>query len=240
MRIVSILFVFAAFFGQTSAQSTAFVLGGGPSLGFQRWDNSFDRQPLLKYHATLGIETVNNDNDNSALFAQFGYHVRGSATRFRSFLGIGNPIVFKEEFLFHNLALVLGAKQKFQLGPKSRYFYFAGVRGEYTMSTNLEDLTRDRDQFFRILYPFDGAVNHWMVGASAGGGLEFPFGELVGGQLTFSVNPDFLLQYNQPAIGNVIDPFNPGQSINIPERRIRNVTLELTLALRLIRKVVYE
>lgn len=224
-----------------SAQSTAFVIGGGPSIGFQRWDNSFDRQPLLKYHATLGIETVNNEDDNGAVFAQFGYHIRGSATRFRFFQGAGNPILtFSEEFQFRNLSLILGGKQKFQLGAKSRYFYYAGIRGDYTLSTNIDELSGGKDQAIRLYYPFIGAMNRWMVGASAGGGIEFPFGELVGGQITFSVHPDFLLQYNQPAINNVIDPFNPGQRITIPERRIRNVTLELTVALRLIRKVVYE
>lgn len=241
MRFVSTILLLAAFFGQMSAQSTAFVLNGGLSVGFQRWDNSFDRQPLYKYHGALAIESVNNENDFGSVFAQFGYHIRGSATRFRFFQGVGNPIVtFSEEFQFRNLSLILGGKQKFQLGAKSKYFYYAGIRGDYTLSTNIDELVSDRNPQLALYYPFVGAMNRWMVGASVGGGLELPFSELIGAQLTFSVHPDFLLQYNQPSIGNVIDPFNPGQQITIPERRIRNVTLELSLGLRLLRKVVYE
>jgi hypothetical protein len=223
------------------AQSTAFVIGGGPSMGFQRWDNSFERQPLFKYHATLAVETVNNDDDRGGVFAQIGYHVRGSANRFTFFQGIGNPLlVFSEEFQFRNIALVLGAKQKFDWRDNRKYFYSIGLRGERTLSTNLSQLVGNRNPALQIYYPFEGAVNRWTAGISLGGGLEFPFSELVGGQLMFSVHPDFLLQYNQPPIENVIDPLNPGQRIRIEERRIRNLTLELTLSIRLLRKVIYE
>ncbi|MBK9339068.1 MAG: hypothetical protein IPM98_22035 [Lewinellaceae bacterium] len=241
MRFAFTFLLFTAIQGQMSAQSTAFVLSGVPRMGFKRWDNSFDRQPLYKYHLALGIESVNNEDDSGSIFAQFGYHIRGSATRFRFFQGAGSPLfTFTEEFQFRNLSIILGGKQKYPLGARSKYFYYAGIRGDYTLSTNIDELTANKSQQLTIYYPFVGAMNRWMVGASVGGGLELPFSDLIGGQLTFSVHPDFLLQYNQPAINNVIDPFNPGQRITIQERRIRNVTLELTLGLRLLRKVVYE
>ncbi len=209
-------------------------------MGFQRWDNSFDRQPLFKYHAVLAIESVNNDDDRNSVFAQIGYHIRGSANRFTFFQGVGSPLlVFTEEFQFRNLALTLGAKQKFDWGASSKYFYALGLRGEYTLSTQLGQLNSTQNPALQIYYPFEGAVNRWVAGVTLGGGIEFAFSDLVGGQLMFSANPDFLLQYNQPAIPNVIDPLNPGQRITIPERRIRNITLELTLGLRLLRKVIY-
>lgn len=223
-----------------AAQSTAFVIGGGPSMGLQRWDNSFDRQPLFKYHATLAIESVENKYDRGGIFAQLGYHVRGSANRFTFFQPGGSLLVFTEEFQFRNLALTLGAKQKFDWDAGKKYFYAIGLRGEYTLSTNLGELTGSQNPILQIYYPFEGAVNRWLAGAFVGGGLEFPFSELVGGQLMFSVSPDFLLQYNQPPIENVIDPLNPGQRIRIPERRIRNFSFELTLSIRLLRKVIYE
>jgi len=241
MRKVMILALLAFIGREACAQSTAFVIGGGPSMGFQRWDNSFDRQPLFKYHATLAIESVNNKDDRGGVFAQIGYHIRGSANRFTFFQGAGNPLlIYTEEFQFRNVALVLGAKQKFDWGASKKYFYSIGLRGEHTLNTNLGELVGSQNPAIQIYYPFEGAVNRWVAGMSLGGGIELPFSDLVGGQLMLSAHPDFLLQYNQPSIPNVIDPLNPGQRIVIPERRIRNITLELTLSLRLLRKVVYE
>ena len=226
-------------FGQTAAQSTAFVLQGGLTVGFQKWDNSFDRQPLYKFHGALSVESVDNDNDNISIFAQLGYHIRGSATRFRFYFQGGGIDQFSEQFQFRNLSMVLGGKQKFQLGERSKYFYFAGIRGDYTLNTNIDELGIS-NPYAPLYYPQVGFMNRWMVGVSIGGGLEIPFSELVGAQLMLSVHPDFLYQYNQPAIPNVIDPNNPGQNITIRERQIRNLSIELSLGLRLLRKVVYE
>ncbi|MBK6933483.1 MAG: hypothetical protein IPH12_22505 [Saprospirales bacterium] len=239
MRIIGGILLLTVIFGQVQAQSTAFVFQGGLSIGFQKWDNSFDRQPLYKYHAALSIESVNNDNDNASIFAQLGYHVRGSATRFRFFFQGGGIDQFSEEFQFHNISLILGGKQKFPLGERSRYFYYGGVRGDYTLSTNIDALGLS-NPYAPLYYPQVGFMNRWIAGVSLGGGIELPFSDLIGGQLMLSVHPDFLYQYNQPAIPNVIDPFNPGQNTTIQERRIRNVTIELSLGLRLLRKVVYE
>ncbi len=239
LRFVCIFWLFNAGIGQTLSQSTAYVLLGGPSVGFQKWDNSFDRQALYKYHAALSIESVNNEEDNSSVFAQIGYHVRGSATRFRFFFQGGGIDQFSEEFQFRNISLILGAKQKYPLGARGKYFYYGGIRGDYTLNTNIDELGTS-NPYAPLYYPQVGFMNRWMAGASLGGGIEFPFSELIGGQLMLSVHPDFLLQYNQPAIPNVIDPFNPGQNTTIGERRIRNVTIELSFGLRLIRKVIYE
>lgn len=223
------------------AQSTAYVIQAGPTVGIQKWDNSFDREPLFKYHVSLSIESVENEEDRSSLFAQFGYHVKGSANRF-SFLqpGSGGLQIFTEEFRFNNISMLLGAKGKFPLGAaqRNRYFYFGGIRTDYTLSTNIDDLTR-QNPFLSVYYPQIGFVNRWMLGISVGGGLEFKLSDLVGGQLTLSVNPDITNQYNQPPLPNVIDPFNPGQSLTISQRRIRNTTLELSVGLRLLRKVEY-
>ena len=94
--------------------------------------------------------------------------------------------------------------------------------------------------FAVAFYPQIGAMNRWMFGVSLGGGLEFPFSELVGGQLTVSLHPDLTLQYNQPASPPLINPVDPGgPPIIIGERRIRNLALEISLGIRLLRKVVY-
>jgi hypothetical protein len=194
---------------------------------------------LFKYHGALSIESVNNENDNSSLFAQIGYHVRGSATRFRFFFQGGGIQTFSQEFQFHNLSLILGAKIKKPFGERGKYFYFGGLRGDYNLKTNLSELSPN-NPYAALYYPQPGFVNKWTAGLSFGGGIELPFSDLVGIQLMLSAHPDFLLQYRQPAIPNVIDPLNPGQNITIQERRIRNLTIELSVGLRLLRKVVYE
>lgn len=242
MRFTFGIVLIIVVFGQIAAQSTAYVINVGPTAGLQKWDNSFDREPLFKYHASLAIETLNNEADKSAVFAQLGYHVKGSATRFRYFnINSGFPAgTFTEEFKFNNFSLLLGAKQKFELGKtgRSRYFYFGGIRGDYTYSTNLDELASA--QTAALFYPQVGGVQRWMFGVSVGGGLEFSISELVGGQINLSINPDLTNQYYQPQSPPLINPFDPsGGSIVISERRIRNTTVELSFGIRLLRKVVY-
>ncbi len=237
------LLILTIFAGFTSlvGQSTAFVLKGGGSIGTQKWDNSFDRNPLFKYHGAIAIESVDNENNGYSLFTQFGYHVRGSATRFRFLFTGGGAQTYSQEFRFNNLSLLFAAKSKKPLGAggKTRYFYYGGLRGDYTLNTNIDDLAQPNSQVI-IYYPFIGGVQRWMAGVSIGGGVEYDLRELVGLQFEFSINPDITPQYKQGPINNVIDPFNPGQTISIAERRIRNVTIEFSVGVRLLRKVVYE
>jgi hypothetical protein len=92
MRILlPILFNFV-FFGLISAQSTAYVIHFGPTAGLQKWDNSSGREPLFQYHAALSMETINNEENRGSFYMQLGYHVKGSATRYRFFnLNSGAP-----------------------------------------------------------------------------------------------------------------------------------------------------
>jgi hypothetical protein len=241
MRIIFGIILTAIFYGETTAQSTAFVLKTGLSIGAQKWDNSLDREFLWRYHAALAVESINNEDDRLSIYSQIGYHVRGSAVRFQyydlssGFLG-GQ---FRQPFEFNNLSLQIGAKFRKPMGQQNnRFFYFGGLRGDYNLSTNLEEL--------QSIYvcnagaiPLESGVVKWLFGLSAGGGIEWAFSELVGGQIEFSIHPDITPQYRQQAIPNVIDPCNPGYSYTIPERRIRNTTLEISFGLRLLRKVVY-
>lgn len=230
-----------------SAQSTAYVFGGGLSVGTQRWGNSFDRQALFAWHGTLGIESVNNEDDRASLFAQVGYHVKGSAVRFWNIRTGGDYFRSSEQFKFNNISLILGAKMKKPLGSgQARYFYFGGIRGDYTVSTNLDELAEKNqlssNPYAYAIYPFEGFVRKVVGGVSVGGGLQLPLTELIGAEFKLSLHPDFTYQYNQPPLPNVIvyDPTRPGQNITIEQRQIRNTTLELSVCLRLLRKVVYE
>jgi hypothetical protein len=240
MRFVFCFLLSAVIIGQTTAQSTAFVFQGGPTIGFQRWDNTFDRQPLYQYHGALTIESVNNDDDATSAFLQVGYHVKGSTTRFRFFFQGGGIQTFNEPFKFNNLSTIIGFKLKKPLGEGNRrYYYFGGLRGDYTLSTNIDELGGN-SAFAAIYYPQMGGLNRWMFGLSFGGGLQFDFRELVGAQLQLSINPDLTQQYDQPASPPLINPFDPGgPPVIISERRIRNTTLELSVGLRLLRKVEY-
>ncbi|MCB0525076.1 MAG: hypothetical protein R3A50_16505 [Saprospiraceae bacterium] len=243
LRLFSILSCLFVFIGQTTAQSTAYVFNVGPTAGLQKWDNSSGREPLFQYHASFAMESINNEDDRGSFFMQLGYHVKGSATRYRFYNIIsGLPgSTYTEKFKFNNFSLVLGAKQRFDLGisGNSRYFYFGGIRCDYTYSTNIDNLPNASSSCNPAAYPLMGGVQRWMGGFSVGGGIEFSFSELVGGQIQLSINPDVTPQYRQNAIPNVIDICNPGYTYDVPERRIRNTTVEISFGLRLLKKVVY-
>jgi hypothetical protein len=222
-------------------QSQVFVINSGLSIGSQRWNDNFDRNLLFQYHGAVAIETLNNEDDRSAVFAQLGYHVKGSSTRFQFFTLDGGRFQTVDRFKFNNISLLLGAKMKKPLGAgDSKYFYFGGVRGDYTYSTNIDELGGDPlvNPFIRIYYPSIGFMRRFMFGVSAGMGVQLPISELVGAEFKIGVHPDFTPQYNQPPLVNVIDPLNPGQNLTLPERQIRNTTVELSVALRLTRKVI--
>ena len=61
---------------------------------------------------------------------------------------------------------------------------------------------------------------------------------MIGMMLEFTVNPDFSIQYQQPPIPNVLDTYT-NQTITIPERRIRNLTFEVTVGFRFLRRIEY-
>lgn len=241
--LFSIIFFFSAI--TIYAQGAAFGIKGGLTVGMQRWDESFQREPLFRYHGIVFIESLPED-DQFLLFAQAGYHIKGSAMRtfatyyevggaYQRFPGVNIP------FEFRNVSLTLGGKRKYDFGIDKKVYYLLGIRGDYTLSTKLRPDFIDENSPDVRIYPIEGFVRKVNYGATFGGGLEWMFSEYVGGLLEFSINPDFSLQYNQPAIPNVPNP-NPNfgsSTITIPERRIRNLTFEVTLGFRFLHKVVY-
>jgi len=219
-----------------SGQSYAFGLKGGPSLGFQRWQES-NRNVLWVYHLAGFIESA-PEGGGGSMYAQAGYHVRGSAIRFQAIQFGNNRFLGQrtDEFRYNNASLQVGFKNRIPRDASTLYYFF-GLRGDYTLSTNLSDY----DDLVQngLIYPTDAWVRKFNYGISIGGGWEFPFGEFVSGLVEISVHPDFSRQYDQPAIPNVIDPFFPGVPRTIPDRRIVNYTAEISLGLRFLRKIVY-
>lgn len=218
------------------SQGSAFGAKGGLTMGFQTW-NDFQQQPLFRYHGIVFLESL---GDN-ALFMQAGYHVKGSALRNLRFI---NPINMNigrapaQNFQFRNVSLTVGAKKKFDMRKGStQAYYLLGLRGDYTVNTNLSEY-EDPNFPFITTFPTDQWVRRFNYGATIGGGFEFPFSDLVGGILEFTLNPDLSRQYNQPAISNVYDPFT-GTDRSVRERRIMNVTLEISLGIRFLRIVEY-
>jgi hypothetical protein len=243
IRIFTIFLGFLLFLSSLAAQSTAFVFNIGPSAGLQKWDNASGREPLFQYNASVAMETINNEDDHASFIMQLGYHIKGSATRYR-FISFNSGYpggTVTERFKFNNFSFLLGAKQRFDLDDsgRKRYFYFGGLRGDYTYSTNVDNLQNASALCNPGAYPLMGGVQRWMAGFTIGGGIELAITELVGCQVQLSINPDVTPQYRQNAIPNVLDQCNPGNVYSIEARRIRNTTVELSVGLRLLRKVVY-
>lgn len=234
--IISICMINTA---RVASQSYAFGVKGGLTIGLQQWDG-FERDPLFKYHGIAFIESAPEDN-KFAVFAQAGYHPRGSAIRGGYYSNPFNSGQLEraptQEFIFRNIGLTLGGKQKYDLGSgNGKVYYLIGVRGEYTFSTNLKEY-EDVNRIFPI-YPYPELVNEFNYGVTAGGGFELNLSEFISGLLEFTVSPDFSRQYVQPPIVNVRDPFT-GQNRTISETIIRNISFEVSLGFRFLRKIEY-
>ena len=222
------------------SQSFFFGIKGGPSIGYQKWEN-FNQKPVLTYHIASFIESYSEENPMNTLYAQLGYHNRGSALR--GALGYtidGN--VFRlptRNFLFHNISLGLGAKRKQQLKEDLKSFYSFGLRAEYTISTNLDKFAHFNQRQSYPYYPDNIFVKKFVYGAQVGGGVEYVFSELVELLIELSINPDLSNQYLQPEIGSIVDPYHPNNTITLRKRRIKNVTVEISFGFRFMRKVEY-
>lgn len=243
MKFLNILFITLCAL-QLSAQSYVFGVKGGLSVGNQSW-NEGERNLLYKYHGIGFVETVPT-NGKLSVFAQAGYHIRGSAIRTRPYKWI-DPNTFTAvdipatltEFQFKNVALTVGVKQKDILNIKNA-FYGLGIRGEYTIGTSLGDA---QYAGYYIQYPVAENVKHFNYGLYLSGGLDFPFSEYIGGILELSISPDISRQYFSPEIRNVIirneyDERN-GQTVTLPSQTIRNVSVELSLGIHFLRKIIY-
>ncbi len=229
--------------GQVEAQESGgfyFGIKGGPAIGFQKWNN-FQRDPLFRYHAIVFIESATEES--VALFAQAGYHVRGSAIRTPAYVNfLGQDINgFTTPFEFRNASLSVGAKQRFDLGINKKFYYMFALRGEYTLSTDLRPDFLEDDDPCGIFYPFEGFVQKFNYGLTVGGGIEFTLSEFVAILTEFTISPDISRQYRQPEVPNVRSCGFGGSSSNqtLGEREITNTTLEISLGFRFLRKVEY-
>jgi hypothetical protein len=217
-------------------ESTGFFFGPkiGPTLGFQNWDGQ-NRRVMLNYHAAVFIESIDPDF-KGALFAQLGYHSRGSGLRF---LNVFSGFSASQSIVFRNASFMVGAKKRLLTETLKTPYYFVGLRLEYQLSNNLQDIQdRYNGGSASLYYPLPEFVNDWTYGFSFGGGFEFLGSDFTQPAIELTISPDLSFQYQSPMIPNVINPFN-GNPTSLAERKIRNITLELSLVIRFLRKVVY-
>jgi hypothetical protein len=227
------------------AQGYGFGVKGGLAIGNQRFNNggTYDNSLLFKYQGDFFIETAPED-PTSVMYAQTGYHVRGHARRYRSG-GYQSPTgqiikvdAFTQNYEFNNISLGVGFKRRHVAGKENAY-YAIGVRGEYTINTNLQ--TASAGGLYSIYGLTDDYVKKFNFGMALSGGYEFPFSEFVGAFVELSVHPDITKQYYQPGISNlnITDP-NTGQRITgIGEQSSRNLSIELSVGFRFLRKIIY-
>ena len=211
-------------------QSYAFGVKGGPTAAYQLWnDRSRGNSLLARYHAALFIESHDNEEDKYAIYSQFGYHVKGSAVRFRGGVDFNNIAIppRTSALEFRNLSLIVGAKMKNELSNRSKWYYALGLRGDYTLDYQLDLYTG-----------YGPGVRPWNFGITLGSGIQWDIEELIGVIVELNIHPDFSRQIYVPPLRNFPDPFT-GTLRQLPEQNIRNVAIELSVGFRFLRKIEY-
>lgn len=229
----SLLFLTTLFFFPQEGNTQSYFFGAkiGPTVAFQQWNN-FERDPLFSYHFAAFVETYSEEGSTSSLYAQLGYHNRGSAIRVFDFF---NSINLNQTFEFRNVSLQFGGKRVLLPDNNWQPYYNLGVRLEYTVGTNLAQYERFASPF----YPLDVFVNKLNYGVTIGGGFQKYISPKLDMAVEFNISPDLSLQYEQEAIPNVINPFNPGQATTLQERSVRNLSLEISVVFRFLREIIY-
>ena len=215
------------------SQSFWFGAKAGAAMNFQSWGDgsnggSINRNPLFNINGDLILESY-DEFKKGALYVQLGFHTRGSSVRFNSF---NNVFTTQQGFKFKNIVLEAGAKKAFNLDNEFTTYFILGIRGEYTVGTNLDDYST----FGSLYYPVNDYVKKINYGVTLGGGFETMLSEMSNVFIEFSMQPDISLQYQQPPLNNVIEPFT-GQVVNLGLRQVRNLSLELKVGARFLRKV---
>jgi len=235
MRYFSFLFLFLSSSLLLKGQSFWFGVKSGLAMNWQSWGNGvssgLDRNQLFSVPLDIYIESYDEESKGS-FYAQLGYKTRGSSYRLFTNFGTTNT---SQEFKFNNLVLEAGVARSLNYKVlEMTPYYKLGLRGEYTVSTNLEEF----QVFNSLYYPIDDFVIKFPFGFTAGGGFTYEIEDLYGLLFEFTVNPDIGLQYEQPPLNNVRDPFT-NQPTSIALRQVRNLSMEFKVGLRFLRKVEY-
>ena len=229
--ISSLVLVSAVIFGQ----SYWFGPKLGGAMSFQSWGDGtsgggLNRDPLFSINGDIMVESY-DEFKKGALYASLGYHTRGSSIQFFSF---NNAFSTRQGYRFNNIVLELGGKRSLNLSKDFDPYFIIGIRGEYTIGTNLKNFESQNSPYT----PNDVFVRKFNYGVTAGGGFEMEMSELSNIFFEFSIQPDLSYQYESPP-ARVIDPFQMNQTVDLPLRRVRNLSLELKIGVKFLRKVEY-
>jgi hypothetical protein len=216
--------------GATGLNGQGYIFGimAGPSLSNQKV-NGFQREPFLRYHGLIFIESTSEINPNS-LYARLGYHVKGSAVNIQRFY---DPVFGEEQpgrtyaMEFHNASLSVGFKQRREFGNLF-YHYGFGVRGDYNLKV----------KFGRLFAGLEGAENKITYGVNVDVGVEFPLSELVSTVLEIGFSPDLGEQMFIPP-QNTGYTYSDGRPVILPETRLTNIVFEVRAGFRFWRKIIY-
>ncbi|MEE9437350.1 MAG: hypothetical protein V3V14_00030 [Saprospiraceae bacterium] len=193
------------------SQTYYYGIKGGLGLNMQKW-NTFQRELLFTPLIDLMVESY--DEMPSRLYAQLGFHTRGSAVRGFGFTAFN-------AYRFNNIALEIGGKRMITNDKKYNGYYMLGLRAEYNISTNLN--STNTNSLYNLVS--DEFVNKFIYGASVGGGFEYEFSENKIIFVELSFNPDLAIQYEQLESYTYTDINGIKHSIRPQE--VRNFSLEL-------------
>ena len=209
------------------AQGYVFGVMGGPSLSNQRV-NGFQREPFVRYHGFIYIESTSEINPN-ALYARLGYHVKGSAINANRYIDLDGNVREGQSYAmeFHNASVSIGFKQRRELGNLF-YHYGFGLRGDFNL----------KGEFDQIFQGFEGAQNKFTYGVNVDVGIEFPLGELVSTVVELGFSPDLADQLFIPQHDTGYN-YSDGSPVIIPETRLTNVVFEARVGFRFWRKIIY-
>ncbi len=215
--------------GPVSVYSQGYVFGvmGGPSLSSQKV-SGFTREPFLRFHGLVYIESTSEINPNS-LYARFGYHIKGSAVNINRFYDIDGHLQEGKSHAmeFHNVSAGIGFKQRRELG-NNFYHYAFGVRGDYNVNT----------KFGSLFAGLEGAQNKLTYGVSIDVGMEFPLGELVSTVIEIGFSPDLSKQIYIPPQDTGYN-YGDGSPVILPETNLTNLVFEARVGFRFWRKIIY-
>ena len=215
--------------GSTVLQAQGYVFGimAGPTLSNQKV-NGFQREPFVRYHGLIFIESTSEINPNS-MYARLGYHVKGSAININRFYDIdGNELEGRSYAMeFHNVSASLGFKQRRELGNLF-YHYSFGVRGDFNV----------KGKFGAIFGGLEGAQNKFTYGVNVDVGMEFPLSELVSTTIEIGFSPDLGEQLFIPPQDTGYN-YGDGSPIIFPETSLTNIVFEVRAGFRFWRKIIY-
>lgn len=228
--LIFFIVIISSCISQGLAQSFYFGPKGGLTIAYQQWNQS-DRAPILTFHGDAFVETTDFDGRGS-LYGQLGFHTRGSGFRVRNVFSnsLGN-----RQFTFNNISLGAGVKKRLDVLAIPTIYYLAGVRLEYTISTNLTEVGSN---LITGGFLFDPYVRKFNYGITVGGGFEFPRFDQIIPFVELSFMPDLSVQYDQFESISYTDP-STNNPVTLSAKTIRNLSLEVTIGVRLFREVIY-